>query len=65
MGNQLRDSIAPGDRCVREIVRTGNTALDRLACAIEAASFEDIALLMIAINRKPTGGSDADSNVQR
>jgi hypothetical protein len=66
MEHELRDSIAPGDGCLRAIVRTGNATLDRLADAIEAATIEDIALLMIAINRKSTtGGSNAVSNVQR
>jgi hypothetical protein len=66
MEQELRDEIAPGEGCLRAIVRTGNATLDRLADAIEAATIEDIALLMIAINRRSTnGGSNADSNVQR
>lgn len=60
------DAVAAGDGCVRTIVRTGQPDQDAIASALESASFEDLALLVVAINRSTTGGGGhADADVQR
>lgn len=48
------DLIEPGseESCLRAIVKTGNAQIDSLCEAITRASAEDMALLMIAINRQ-------------
>ena len=63
MSRLLRDSIALGDGCLRAIVRTGRREHDSLAAAIEAASFEDVALLAIAMNR-PTNEGERHANAE-
>ena len=66
MSSLLRDAIALGDGCLRAIVRTGQREHDSLAAAIEAASFEDVALLAIAMNRTTNEGErHANAELQR